>query len=72
MPRTHIRVSETAQISGSFTGPTLTAPDYLGLDIVVVADPGKNGRDGLDLVNSRNVVIEDSRIEGADLGSSRT
>jgi polygalacturonase len=29
---------------------------------------GKTGRDGFDLVNCRNVLIEDSRIEGSDDG----
>ena len=27
---------------------------------------GSHGRDGLDLVNCRNVLIEQSRIEGSD------
>ena len=26
---------------------------------------GKTGRDGLDLVNSRDILVEDSRIEGS-------
>jgi polygalacturonase len=29
---------------------------------------GKTGRDGLDLVNSRDILVEDSRIEGSDDG----
>ena len=29
---------------------------------------GKTGRDGLDLVNSRDILIESSRIEGSDDG----
>jgi polygalacturonase len=32
---------------------------------------GKFGRDGLDLVNCRRVLIEDSRIEGSDVRISR-